>query len=445
MVLPLSVSAATRPLSSMLLPFATPLLAMVDPAVGWLGAFGVIIALSLTARINVGLLAIVFAWVVGVSLGGLKLGAVTAAFPASLFVTLLGVTLLFGAAEVNGTLAAGTQRFVRSLGGVAALLPPAFFLLAATLSAAGPGAVSATALVAPLAMTAGAAARVPPVLMALLVANGANAGSLSPFSAVGVIVQTQFAKAGLTVAGWQVFLPNFIAHLMMAVLAYVLFGGLKLSRQRPPASPAVAARLTPAQGWTLAVLGAWIAAVVFLRVDVGLAAFAAVSVLILAHAAEDSAVTRAVPWSVLVMVCGVSLLVEIGQMLGGLQLFTRFLAAIATPGSVNGVMAFVTGVVSTYSSTSGVVYPAFLPMVPGLVAQLGGGHPLEIGLSINVGAALVDVSPLSTLGALCIAAAVPHGADGKAMFRALLIWGFAMTTVGALFCQFFIHWFIPAA
>ena len=104
-------------------------------------------------------------------------------------------------------------------------------------------------------------------------------------------------------------------------------------------------------------------------------------------------------------------------------------------------MAFVTGLISTYSSTSGVVYPTFLPAVPGLVAKMGGGNPLEIALSINVGAALVDVSPLSTLGALCIAALPFGGGDPKALFRALLIWGFSMTIVGALFCQFFIGWF----
>ena len=67
------------------------------------------------------------------------------------------------------------------------------------------------------------------------------------------------------------------------------------------------------------------------------------------------------------------------------------------------MVAFVTGLISTYSSTSGVVLPTFLPMVPGLVRELGGGEPLAVALSINVGASLVDVSPLSTLGALCVA------------------------------------------
>ena len=87
-----------------------------------------------------------------------------------------------------------------------------------------------------------------------------------------------------------------------------------------------------------------------------------------------------------------------------MALFTGAIARLASPSTLNGVIAFVTGIVSMWSSTAGVVYPAFLPMVPGLVEQVGGGDPLAVALSINVGSALVDVSPLSTLGALCLAA-----------------------------------------
>jgi hypothetical protein len=69
------------------------------------------------------------------------------------------------------------------------------------------------------------------------------------------------------------------------------------------------------------------------------------------------------------------------------------------------------------------------------VQKLGGGDPLQVALSVNVGAALVDVSPLSTIGALALAAA-PAGEDPRALFRAMLLWGFSMTVAGALFCQF---------
>jgi hypothetical protein len=46
----------------------------------------------------------------------------------------------------------------------------------------------------------------------------------------------------------------------------------------------------------------------------------------------------------------------------------------------------------------------------------------------------VDVSPLSTIGALCVAA-VTDVAAARLLFRQLLIWGLSMTIVGALICQ----------
>jgi hypothetical protein len=117
-----------------------------------------------------------------------------------------------------------------------------------------------------------------------------------------------------------------------------------------------------------------------------------------------------------------------------MDLFSSLLSSIATPGSINGAMAFVTGAISLYSSTSGVVLPAFLPTVPSVIERLGGGDPLALSLSINIGASLVDVSPLSTLGALCVAA-VPAGEDATRLFRQLLLWGASMTVAGALVAQ----------
>jgi hypothetical protein len=90
-------------------------------------------------------------------------------------------------------------------------------------------------------------------------------------------------------------------------------------------------------------------------------------------------------------------------------------------------------VISVYSSTSGVVLPAFLPTVPGLAQHLGGIDPLPIAWAMNVGASLVDLSSLSTVGALFLAAA-PAGTDTRAMFNALLAWGLSMTVVGAALC-----------
>src|SRR6266446_8274207 len=102
-----------------MLPLATfdPTTMVIDPAMGWLCALLVVMAVSLTSRINVGILAIVMAWVVGVAIAKSESKTILEAFPSPLFLTLLGVTLLFGAAEKNGTLAAITQRLVGACNG----------------------------------------------------------------------------------------------------------------------------------------------------------------------------------------------------------------------------------------------------------------------------------------------------------------------------------------
>jgi di/tricarboxylate transporter len=150
------------------------------------------------------------------------------------------------------------------------------------------------------------------------------------------------------------------------------------------------------------------------------------------RAADEKDAIRKMPWSVILMVCGVTVLIGVLSAQRGMELFTEILASIASPGTVTFVIAFVTGVVSIYSSTSGVVLPAFLPTVPGLAERLG-ADPMAIASSMNVGGHLVDLSPLSTIGALCIAA-LPAEADPKKLFNQLLWWGLSMSVVGAAIC-----------
>jgi di/tricarboxylate transporter len=182
----------------------------------------------------------------------------------------------------------------------------------------------------------------------------------------------------------------------------------------------------------MAVIASWIAGVLW-GLPLGLAAFAAAALLIVSGAADEGQAIRRMPWGAILMVTGMSALVGVLEKTGGLALFTALLTRLASPETINGTIAFVTGLISTYSSTSGVVLPTFLPTVPGLVRELGGGDPLAIALSIDVGASLVDVSPLSTLGALCVAAVAVE--EAQALFRRLMVWGLSMTLVGALLCQ----------
>ena len=121
---------------------------------------------------------------------------------------------------------------------------------------------------------------------------------------------------------------------------------------------------------------------------------------------------------------------------GGLNALVNIIGSISGPETVNFWLGLIPGVISAYSSSSGVVMPMFLPMVPGLMKEIGGGDPVAMISSINVGSHIVDTSPLSTLGALCIASAGDHEDKGK-LFRNLLIWGLSMSVVGAAVCYVF--------
>ena len=270
-----------------------------------------------------------------------------------------------------------------------------------------------------------------------MVGNGANAGNLSPFSPVGVIVQTGMAEAGLTGHEWLAWSTNLLAHSLAGAIAWALFGGPRLWRESTRGTLETPPAFDRAQRATILLGLAWVVAVVGFDVNLALASFTAAGSIILIGAGDDAAMLKSVPWSVLVMVCGVSVLIGILERTGGMELFTALLSRISSPESVNGVIAFVTGLISTYSSTAAVVYPTFLPTIPGVIERLGGGDPLQLALAINVGSAMVDVSPLSTLGALCIAA-LPKSEDPERLFRQLLTWGLSMSVVGALFSQFLV-------
>jgi di/tricarboxylate transporter len=401
-------------------------------------ALFVTILISCVTKLNVGVLAIAMAWIIGVYLGGFKVDQIAAGFPVQLFLTLVGMTLLFAQAQLNGTLDKLAHKAVRICRGNAGLIPLMFFFVAAVLASFGPGNIAATALMAPIAMAVGSRAGVPAFLMAVMVGNGANAGSLSPFAPTGIIVSGLMAKIGLPGHEWQSYWTSFVAHAAVATGAYLLFGGPRLFafRRQSYQLPESDGEPLNRDNWTtLAVISLLLISVIILHINVGMGAFLAVGVLGLLRAADHAESIRKIPWSVIIMVSGVTVLIALLEKTQGLALFTELLARVATRQSVSGVVAFLTGAVSVYSSTSGVVLPAFLPTVPRLASRLS-ADPVSIALSMNIGSHLVDVSPLSTIGALCIAAA-PANVDARRLFNLMLAWGFSMTIIGAALCYIF--------
>lgn len=399
-------------------------------------ALALAVIVSCVSSVNVGVLAVALAWIVGVYIGGQSVSTIMGGFPSQLFLTLTGVTLLFSLAQCNGTLDRITHHAVRLCRGNRGVIPVMFFVLGATLSSMGPGNIATAALVAPLAMATATNSKIPLFLMAIMVGNGANAGALSPFAPTGIIVNGLMTRNGLPGFEVQTYLYNLAAHAMVAFAGYALFGGLKLfgtgSVSAPPLEDGSDGAFRARHWLTIGVIVSLILSVIVAQVNVGMAAFSGAAFLVLARAANDGDAIKRMPWRVIVMVCGVTVLIALVERAQGIDLLVSLVAKISSPATVTFVVAALTAIVSVYSSTSGVVLPAFLPMVPGLAAALPGASALAIASSMNIGGHLVDVSPLSTIGALCLAGAPAD--ESRTLFNKLLAWGLSMCIVGGALC-----------
>jgi di/tricarboxylate transporter len=402
-----------------------------------------VVATSCLTTANVGLLALAAAWVIGAWVApahgvDLTAKAIAGLFPADLFLTLVGVTMLFTVVRSSGTLSHATTAAERLCRAAPALLGPLFFCLAAAVSAAGAGNVPTAAVLAPTAMLAAARGGVSPMVMMVMVGHGAIGGGLSPITPMGVVADEKLTDMGLGGHAGYTFAINFLVNAMVAALGYILFRGWRHAAASERGGAGVPDTWSWRQVASLFAIAIVIVATSGWSVHVGFAALTAATALFLIGCGSERDAFREMPWGVIVMVCGVSVLVALCERTGAVADISRWIAAGATPTTVNAWLAGLTGAVSFFSSTSGVVLPTFLPMVPEVVGQVGGvptnAALLSAATAINVGSNIVDVSSVSTIGALCVAAC-PHEAERQRLYRQGLAWGLAMTIAGAAICQ----------
>lgn len=389
---------------------------MLIPVLSLVGLLAAI-AIGYFRRLNIGLVAIAAAFVIGHFLAGMPAAGIVSGWPLRLFFMLLGMTLLFGIAAANGTLRVIARHVIGLTGGRTRLVPPVFFLLAGVLSAMGPGNISVCALLLPIAMATASLYGVSPLLMATMVIAGANAGGLSPIAPTGIIGVTLSQEQGLDI-GWRVFYKQIVGQSVFAALLYVLLRGHRLSRLGP-SRRAAAEPLRTTHFVTLGVLLLVVAAIVVGRWDLGLTAFSGTVALLLLGAADEREVVRQAPWSTLILVCGMGMLVNVSDQVGGIDLLTRILSRLMNARTAGPIMAVIGGLLSIVSSASGVVMPTLIPTVPGLASDVG-GDPASLVAAIIMGAHVVTNSPISTLGALAIASAGPH-VDRNRLFRDMLL------------------------
>ncbi|MFI7233016.1 SLC13 family permease [Nonomuraea angiospora] len=418
----------------------------------------VLVFLIATVRsINMGALALVAAFVVGTAVFGVKVSDVLGGFPANLFVILVGVTYLFALARNNGTVDWIVHRAVVAVRGRVALMPWVMFVVCAAITAIGAASPAAVAIVAPVAMGFAARYRINPVMMGLMVVQGATGGSFSPIGIFGAITNGVVDKSHLPGSPAVLFFSALGACALISLIGFLTLGGTKLlqrDRETPKEQVATLARTGAATGSAgsstedpepaddalprldaqraLTLVGLLVLAVgaLVFDLDIGFLALAVAVALTLIFPSAARGTVDKISWGTVLLVGGIVTYVSLLEDQGTVKWLGDGVAHVGAPLVAAFLICLIGAVVSAFASTTGIL-GALIPLaVPFLQTGQVGAVGLVTALAIS--SSVVDCSPFSTNGALVVANADVSERDN--VFKRLMTWGMTIMVVAPVLC-----------
>ena len=360
-----------------------------------------VIAAAFIFKVNTGLAAIMASLVL-VYATGMKEKFIISAFDSKMFLMLFGVMYLFCIAQENKTLDVLARKVIALCKGKVKLFPVIVFVLAAVLSAVGPGLISVTALMAAIIVALAKRTGCSAISLLPFGTLGSFAGGLSPITPSGIVAMGKAEEAGIMGLAGPLNLKMALVNVLFAAVLY--FFVFKWHKFTPAPAPEGEEneKVPPFTGkqWATLIGIVVVAAMAFLGINVGLAAVCVAVLLTVFRCADEGAALKKISWGTLLMITGVGILISLVTELGGITLLRKGLETIIGEKTAASIMCLLAGVMSWFSSASGVVMPTLIPTVPGMVP----GSELVITVGLCIGAHLAALSPLSSCGGLMLAA-----------------------------------------
>lgn len=360
-----------------------------------------VIAVGFVLKKNCGLIAILAAAILGACVGKTD-SDIIKGFSSSTFIMLLGVSLLCTIATSNGTLELAAKKFLQLAGGHVAVAPVIMYLIGYIIAAIGPGCVPALGIAAALSLPLGRSTGYNAVMLAAIGQIGSMADRFSPITPESVLIYNLASEQGITGYQTNTLIYATITTIVLSVVIFLVFKGYKVKKPVSTEKEILPA-FNSKQIITMAGFLAMIVGCAFFERNVGLISFAVSVVLLLLNAADEKTAIKNVPWSTLLMVTGIGMLMSIVSDVGGVELMSNGLASVMTPATAVGIQGLSAGILSWFSSAIGVVWPTMVPTVGSIAAQVG-VKPDGLITIMCLTASFAGFSPASTGGSLILAA-----------------------------------------
>ena len=403
--------------------------------------FIAVILLAFFRKVNVGVVALT-AGVIAVRIFGLNDKALIGGISASMFTTLVGITLLFAAVTQTGALDLLARKIIALAGNRMWIIPIAVYIAGFIVAGVGPGAIPALAIIPALAAVIAVEVGFDPIMLVLIGEAGLMAGRMTPITPEAAIITAAAAEAGIEGVMGTVLLCQTLVTIIYSLIMWFLFKGYKIKTPLKPIERTAIEKFNHKQVIALAGIVLMMVMLIFFKVNIGLAAFFVAGIMFLFGVADDGKAIKALPWSTIVMVLAVGALLDIVNDMGGIDLLSAGMSSIMTKGTATPIMGISAGLLSLVSSALGVVYPTMMPMCAGIAEQVGGVNPVALMAAVGAGGSLAGISPLSTGGALAMAAlgtAIPNLSkeeENKRFVQLFIMAGIALLTL-AICCATF--------
>lgn len=390
-----------------------------------IAAIAVAIFLGARTKINTGLFCMVFAYIIGCFIMGLKTKEIIGFWPTSTMFVILSVSLFYNIAAINGTLEKMSGSLLYACRKFPGLLPYALLAVAVILSVMGATYFTVLAFLAPITLLICEESRMDKLTGAIAINAGALAGGNFPTSNLGVVFRgladTAYeANPDLTAidtfkAEMLIFL--FAIAFSLILVTVVRFGfksnrnigkGVEFKKPEP---------FTKDQKTTLTLMIAMMVLVLVFpllklfmpanetismlagKIDVGLVAIIfAVIGLLLKLAPQKEAIAR-IPWNTIIMIAGAGMLIAVAVQAGTIEALSNWIGSNVPTFLVPIAFSIVGAIMSFFSSTTGVVAPALFPLIPGLASSTGLSATALFACTV-LGAQSSAISPFSSGGSL---------------------------------------------
>jgi len=415
-------------------------------------AIVVSVALGYRTKINIGLFAIAFAYLIGCYGMGLSPSEVISMWPLKIFFIIFSVCLFYSFATVNGTLEKLAEHLIYRCRSMPQLLPFAVFFTATAIAAMGAGYYTVLAFMAPITLLLCERTGMSLITGGMAVNYGALSGANFVSSQSGIIFRGLMVNAGISesdafINAAAIFVGTLVIPLaVIGVLVFLTGHGNAMK-----ASTHVVTEPTPLNreqkitlwltlSMMVVVLAAPIAHIAFpdnatvsfinSKMDIGLIASLFSVIALLLKLGDERKAMATVPWGTLIMICGVGMLISVAIKAGAIGVLASWMSGSIPPIMVPIVFGVVAAFMSLFSSTLGVVTPALFPMVPPIASALG-LDPMILFVAIVVGAQATSISPFSSGGSL-ILGACPTEQSRSSLFQQLLFRAAPLGFVAAL-------------